>query len=298
MKFMKVSGVIAMILTVSVLAGCSSNSGTNVSNDMNSASNSETNNAEIAKEENSEKNNANSDKTKSTKNEKELKSIGNKSANAYKIKLTNKTGLDISELHIEDGEDGESTRENLLDEKFSKGESLYLYYDGTDDPSDTVYTLFAKVGGNSAEFDNFPIGKSSSVDLCYEDEIYYLKYILSSDGTLYSTKMDVAKKKLEEEESDESSEATEDFTVAEYTPKDKLKPPENFVPAGTDSDDDEDSIGSAVDADNSHARHITPDDANSDDLTESSTNNSESDNTTEYKPNPNEGCIDNGGLFD
>lgn len=130
--------------------------------------------------------------------------VGNKTEDSYEIKMTNKTGKEITSMAVKRS-DEEAYPSSMLgsDKKVAADETILFYY--TPEPQKEVvvegdselagaqinlsYSLSLGFGdGTSAELSTFAVEDMKDAEICMEDEVYFFTYTSISEETEISTK--------------------------------------------------------------------------------------------------------------
>ncbi len=119
------------------------------------------------------------------------KTIGQETADAYKLLLTNHTGGEITGLAIKASISQEASS-NLLQAgmKIELDETVCVYYTPeAEHPSQTAYDLnLSYADGHVVEIAGIGLDSMEQAELCYEDEIGFVKYKNGTSGEIVSTK--------------------------------------------------------------------------------------------------------------
>lgn len=133
---------------------------------------------------------------KEEEEEEEYQTIGEETGDALRILLTNQTGEEIIGLSVKASSAGEES-ENLLDKgmKIGKEETVYMYYTPEKADSEegektrTTYDLSLSCADERVvEITGLELEDMESAELCFEDEVGFVKYKSADSGKEISTK--------------------------------------------------------------------------------------------------------------
>lgn len=162
--------------------------------------------------------------------EEEYQTIGEETGDAVRILLTNQTGEEIIGLSVKASSAGEES-ENLLDKgmKIGKEETVYMYYtpekadSEEDEKTRTTYDLSLSCADERVvEITGLELEDMEAAELCFEDEVGFVKYKSADSGKEISTKETAlalkaqkqAKAAAEEKKKAEAEQAKKDAEAA------------------------------------------------------------------------------------
>lgn len=162
--------------------------------------------------------------------EEEYQTIGEETGDALRILLTNQTGEEIIGLSVKASSAGEES-ENLLDKgmKIGKEETVYMYYtpekadSEEDEKTRTTYDLSLSCADERVvEITGLELEDMEAAELCFEDEVGFVKYKSADSGKEISTKETAlalkaqkqAKAAAEEKKKAEAEQAKKDAEAA------------------------------------------------------------------------------------
>lgn len=150
------------------------------------------------------------------KEEEQYKTIGQENADAYKLLLTNQTGGEITGFTIKASNSKEASQ-NLLDAgvKIEKEEIVCVYYtpektdteSGTENQAQITYDFsLTYEDQHVVEIAGLDLDDMGQAELCFEDEVGFVKYKKDGSGEEVSTK-EIALALKAQKEAQEAAEA-------------------------------------------------------------------------------------------
>lgn len=178
--------------------------------------------------------------------EEELPAIGEESADAIKVKLTNKTGKEITSVAIRTSADEEFGDNLLADEDtVADKEKRYLYYapekdaEETEDAAVDIQLTFAD--DTSVVLHDVDLEDIKDGELAAEDDICYLSYKSVKTGKTVDTKdAELAVKQAEEEKAAADAKAAAEAAAA------AAQQQATEAPAPADNGGDDECLGDGL----------------------------------------------------
>ena len=179
--------------------------------------------------------------------EEELPAIGEESADAIKVKLTNKTGKEITSVAIRTSADEEFGDNLLADEDtVADKEKRYLYYAPEKDAAETedaavdIQITFAD--DTSVVLHDVDLEDIKDGELAAEDDICYLSYKSVKTGKTVDTKdAELAVKQAEEEKAAADAKAAAEAAAAAAAQQQATE-----APAPADNGGDDECLGDGL----------------------------------------------------